>query len=140
MPRGKGARAPGGHVDVNAGRRYYTSADAPWGGFVDLRLSEGERGDYDAWLQADAPAIWEEVGVGLVDGLSLSVKYDAQNECFTASLLGKGFGSSPDRHCLVARGATWSEAVSLAWYKHSVLMDGDWSAYLSKTGGLNKFG
>ena len=137
MPR---AKQKAKSSDPNAGRKYYLPTDAPWGGFVDLRLEESERGDFDGWYTADVSDWTGVLQETLVDGMALSVKYDADSSCFTASLLGKGVASDDGRYCLVARGATWEEAIALVIYKHAVLMDGDWSNYRPKSRTLSKFG
>ena len=140
MPRGKVSRGEPRKGDPNAGRRYYAEPDAPWGGFVDLVLEESERSDFDAWSESDAPAVWSGLAEGLVDGLNLSVKYDLQNACFAASLLGRGFGASPDRHCLLARASTPGEAIALVIYKHVILSGGDWSRWIASSGNRRQFG
>jgi len=137
MPRkGKSTNAPA-RVDVNASRLYYCDANAPWGGYVNLRITEEERGDFDEWCVAERDSFQGSLDLALVDGLKLGVSYDAENSAYIATFTGAGCHGDKSRYVLSARGATFSEAVALLVYKHQVLMDGDWSSYSPATGKAN---
>jgi len=140
MPRSKSPRKPVVRTDPNANRPYYLPGDAPWGGFVDLRLDPAQRAEFLAWLQEAALSIWSWVGDELTLGLSLSIKWDAENSTFVASYLGRGLPDFDDRWCLTARADSPEEALGLLQYKHRVLMDGDWSDYMPRTGRMRGWG
>lgn len=140
MPRGKSTTRPGKKDDVNAKRKYWCASDAPWLGFVNLKVSENERSDFDGWSQAEGENIWPMLEEQMVEGLKLSVSYDAENGCSVATFTGAGCVGIRERCCFTARAATWDEAVRLLLYKHLILMDGDWSSYLPKTGRRQTFG
>lgn len=134
MPRGK--KSPNGKVSLPANdvRKYFRPSDAPWGGYINLRVSAGERADFDGWSQAEGEAIYAYLDDCLTEGLKYGHSYDAENSCYIATLTGGGCLMDPARYVLLARGATWWESLALLMYKHEVLLHGDWSNYRPATG------
>ena len=140
MPRTKKSVDAPKKADVNAGRKYYLPAEAKWGGFIDLRLDEQQKAEFLAWA-AESPATWtDDLQEMLAEGLNLSIKFDAENSTFIASVMGAGITNSNERYCLTARSDVWTEALALVVYKHVVLMDGAWDDFLPKTGRLRQWG
>lgn len=137
MPRKGNAGAKSAKVDVNASRLYYCPGDAPWGGYVNLRINEEERADFDAWATEETADFQRSLDLALVDGLKLGVSYDAENSAYVATFTGSGCHGDKARYLLSARGSSFSESVALLVYKHTVLMDGDWSSYSPATGRMN---
>lgn len=138
MPRGK--KDDKNKSDPNAGRRYFTSSEAAWGGYVDLKLDADQHATFDDWFHA-TNAEWPVLLTdALAEGLSLSVKWDAASQCFVASLAGAGVSNSNERYVLTARSTDMFEAMALSVYKHSILMRGDWGDYKPRTGRLAQWG
>ena len=120
-------------VDVNASRKYYCAPDAEWGGYVNLKVNENERSDFDGWQIEEAANISPYLEDQAIEGLKLSVSYDAENSTYIATFTGAGCINDPARYCLTARSDTLAEATNLLLYKHVVLLDGDWSSYMPNT-------
>lgn len=129
MPRKQRDRNTSARVDVNASRRYFCPTDADWGGYINLRVAEEERMDFDGWRVEEAANIAEYWQQALVDGLKFSVTYDAENSAYIATFVGAGCKADKARYSLSARGADLFEATELLLYKHMVLLDGDWSGF-----------
>lgn len=136
MPRKGKSTAANGKADVNASRRYFCPAEAVWGGYVNLRITQEERGDFDLFCNENADDLETALETAIVDGLKLGVTYDAENSAYIATFTGAGCVGDKARFVLVARGQSYQEAVALLVYKHFVLLDGDWSSYRPATGGF----
>lgn len=134
MPRGKRQAGSARKSDVNASRLYYCAADASWGGYINLRISEDERSDFDLWQTEEQANLSRFLESATVDGLKLSVTYDAENSAYIATFTGAGCHGDKARYCLSARSSDLNEAINLLLYKHLVLLDGDWGAYAPATG------
>lgn len=134
MPRGKRKADASPTRDVNASRLYYCASEAPWGGYVNLRVSEDERQDFDDWTVEEAASLGRYLETATVEGLKLSVTYDAENSSYIATFTGAGCHGDKARYCLTARSSDLTEAINLLLYKHLVLLDGDWGAYAPSTG------
>lgn len=134
MPRAKRNGSKASKPDVNASRVYYCAPDAPWGGYVNLRLVEEEREDFDNWAAEEAANLGGFLETALIDGLKLTVSYDAENSAYVATFTGAGCHGDKSRFCLTARSSVMTEAINLLCYKHYVLLDGDWGAYAPATG------
>jgi len=62
------------------------------------------------------------------EGLKFALSYDIRNQCFVASLSGR---PSPTEDydwnaTLTGRGGTIPESMAVLFYKHVVLLGGDW--------------
>jgi hypothetical protein len=140
MPRGKSKSDVKAKSDPNAGRRYYAPSDAAWGGYVDLKLDEDRRADFDNWFQETGQSAMAHVFDALVEGLVLGCRWDEANQCYLATFTGAGVSNSNERYVLTARSGDFSEALALLVYKHTVLMAGDWGDFRPRTGQLRQWG
>ena len=140
MPRAKSPKNSPAKHDPNAGRKYYLPQDAVFGGYVELRIDEDQKGAFDLWYGEHEYEIAGMAAETLVDGMALSIKYDAANQCFLASYSGAGVTGSNERYVLTARSSSWPEALALLVYKHDELMGGMWDDFLPRTGRLRSWG
>lgn len=99
-------------------------------GFVNINLEEDEKTYYTQWAIENETEVWNELTEILLTGLKISIKNDAANDCFIASLTGKGARKFPLFNLTIsARASSWTSAVSLLVFKHVVLAETDWSKY-----------
>jgi len=122
-PKGKGK---GGDADGEE--------RAVWGGFVNVPLEADEKTHFKVWMTENETEIVEEVASTHLAGFKLSTVWDTENDCYIATLTGKGVKQHhPDRqYALSARGNDWWTAICLVIYKHVVCCDYDWSSYWSE--------
>ena len=140
MPRGKKQDEKKQDHDPNVGRKYYCAPDAVWGGYIDLRLDEDRRSAFDDWYLAPTFDREKLLQGLLVDGLSFSLKFDANASSFLATFTGAGVSGSNERYCLTARAGEADEATALLLYKHQVLLSGSWGDVLVRSGKLKAWG
>lgn len=140
MPRAKKDTRSQPKHDPNAGRRYYLPGNAVFGGYIELKLDEEQRAAFDLWYCDHEQTFAEMVSETVVDGMALSIKYDAENQCFSASYSGAGVTGSNERYVLTARSSSWPEALALLVYKHDELMGGCWDDFTPRTGRLRSWG
>lgn len=116
-------------------------ADAPWGGYINIRLTEAQVETYRVWAASEGPATWWNLFTELVDsGAKIGLVYDSENECYIASLTGRLLPEFDSRYCMTARGGTLEETVSLLVWKHFVLAQGNYNDYRPRTGTFLRFG
>lgn len=130
MPRARKQPNDKQKADVNKGRRYFAPPDAEWGGYINVRVDASERADFDGWQVAEQANISRMLEDAAIEGLKLSVSYDAANSAYVASFTGAGCLADDARYVLSARSGDFWEAVALLLYKHHVLLRGDWGAYM----------
>lgn len=116
-------------------------ADAPWGGYINIRLTDTQVEAYRAWAAVEGAATWWNLFTELVDtGAKIGLVYDSENECYIASLTGRLLFEFESRYCMTARGATLEETVSLLVWKHFILAQGNYDDYRPRTGTFLRFG
>lgn len=129
MPR-KGrsdvANSSKGTPQTNTSRK---QGEDDWGGFIAVSLSDEDKAAFAVWAEAERDAIWTMFDDLLGSGFKWGVSFDAENDCYIASLTGCGVVGTPLRWCLTARGGAWDAAVQLVLFKHYVLAQGDWGNY-----------
>lgn len=120
---------------------YYLPNEAPWGGFVNIRLSDEQREEFSSWYAANAahfPSTFDDM---LGSGLKATFSYDAEHECYILALQGALMGSSPgDRFVSTSRAGTLNEVIALSVWKHDVLCRGDYGNYRPKDSTFMKWG
>lgn len=140
MPRAKKDTSKAAPYNPNAGRKYFLPADAVFGGYINLKLDEEQHEAFDIWYGEHEHLFAGMAAETLVDGMALSIKYDAENQCFFATYSGAGITGSNERYVLTARSSSWPEALALLVYKHDELMGGMWDEFLPRTGKLRSWG
>lgn len=119
--------------------------DAPkidWGGFVDIRLTDGEKETFHHWHTELGDGIWGELVEVVSSGFKLGLSYDPSGDFYLATLTASGVDviGLQDRYCLTARAPEWAMAIALLLFKHIVIARRDWGAYKPRTGRMENFG
>lgn len=98
-------------------------------GYVRCELSSADKDAYRLWEEMQsAEGLYNQV-VSLVDGGYL-FKAGSGKDGFQASLSANETGTAWDGYVLTAFASHAGRALSLLLYKHGVLMQGDWSAWM----------
>ena len=109
---------------------YYLPNDAPWGGFINIRLDEEQKGEFFEWMAAHVahyPAYFDDL-IGA--GLKATFSYDVENDCYILALQGGLVGSmSGSRFVSTSRAGTMSEVIALTVWKHIILTEGDYGNF-----------
>lgn len=120
---------------------YLLPSDAPWGGFINIRLSEEQHEEFFAWDEENADHVSGYFEEMLGAGIKASFSYDAHNQCFILAVTGALMGSTPlSRFCSSSRAGTLPQVISLTVWKHVVLAHGDYGNYRPKNGSFMSFG
>jgi len=114
--------------------RFWLPNDARWGGFINIRLSEEQTGEFHGWYAVNQQHVAGYLDDHLADGVKFGAAYDAENECVIVTYTGALVSKSNERYCVTSRAGTLSAAVALAVWKHEVLAQGDYGAYNVRTG------
>ncbi len=121
-------------------RPFYVPDDAKWGGFLNFRLTEDDADEFHLWFQkAQAEAGWILLDEAIRAGIKLSVTYDFQNNTFIATFTGDLLRIK-DRRSMSSRAPYWAQAVLLQVFKHSVLLQGDYSRTVTPSKDWKSFG
>lgn len=88
---------------------------------ISSKLTDAELLEFETWYAKQQPKLWNTLTDILLDGHKQGVSWDAYNDCFIASLTGRGDGVTNDGRCLTSRSQDWIEAVALNLYKHLVI-------------------
>lgn len=128
------SKSPPKQDPTNAERQqYHLENDAPWGGFINIRLDDEQKADFFGWLEANSahyPAAFDDM---LGDGCKVSFAFDAHHDCYVCSVMGALVGSAPaDRFASTSRAGTLSEVIALSVWKHYELCRGDYGNYRPK--------
>lgn len=125
----------------NVRQPYLLDSDAPWGGFVNIRLTDDQHDEFFSWEEANREFVSGYFDEMLGAGIKASFSYDASNECYILAVTGALMGSTPgSRFCSTSRAATLVQVMALTVWKHVVLSRGDYGNYRPKGGGFMSFG
>jgi len=111
-----------------------------WGGFLNLRLTEEHKADFDAWHEASRETIGVLLDDAMIDGLKVSIAYSPENEAYCATFTGQLIPAHNTRYAASSWAGTWQEAVALMCWKHFVLAQGSWFDFLPHSGKLKRWG
>ena len=138
MPRGKGnstgsAQSTGTPVKVE---------EFDWGGFINVRIDEDDKAQYDLWAEDNDPTMWVNFQDYLGRGFKFSLAYDPKGDFYLATFTAAGTKliGIDLRCCLTARAPKWETAISLLMFKHEVLAHGNWGSYLPSQMKFANFG
>lgn len=106
--------------------------DADWGGFVNIPVSEQDKEKFNAWFTENEAVLVDALSDLIFAGLKFSCVFDADNDCFIATLTGKGSPGLPLRMAMSARAGDYVTGVGLLLYKHFILADSDWGQFTPK--------
>lgn len=120
---------------------YHLPNDAPWGGFVNIRLSDEQKDSFHLWLEANSahyPADFDDM---LNSGCKISFAYDAQHQAYVVSTMGALMLADPNkRFASTSRAGTLNEAIALTVWKHLELCRGDYGNYKPSDGSFMSWG
>lgn len=119
---------------------FFSPSDAPWGGFINVRLTDEHRGQFEAWYSSHSNDIGAMLTDILATGIKLSLTFDHENQCFLATLTGALVPPSRDRFAVSTRAGTMSEVLALACWKHFVLAKQNYGAFRPKSGDFLHWG
>lgn len=115
-------------------------ADAQWGGFINIRLSDEEKETAQLWIREHEREAFAMFADNLGEGFKFSLSYDAENQSYIASYTGAGWVGSELRCSMSARAGTWFEALALLVWKHNIHASGNWGQYRTDGRKVPSFG
>lgn len=122
-------------------QRYYLPTEAPWGGFINLRLDDESGALFATWLaSADGKNYASFVDDMLGEGIKVTLAFDQEHSCYICSASGALCTETPKhRYSSSSRAGTIAEALAMTAYKHFKIVNLDYSDYRpSKTAnGMN---
>lgn len=120
---------------------YLLPNDSPWGGFINIRLSEEQKLEFFAWDEENTQHVSAYFDEMLGAGIKASFSFDATNECYVLAVTGALMGTTPgSRFCSTSRGGTLAQVMSLTVWKHVILAKGDYGNYRPKDSSFMSFG
>jgi len=137
MPRKASPKQPKPVLPVG---EFYLPADSAWGGFINLRLNEEHKTQFDRWYGDDAPLVWQLLDDAIGGGMKFSLAYDAENQAYIATFTGKLYPDATSRCATSSRAPVLDEAIALLVWKFFVLAQCDMGDYLVKTSSLHRWG
>jgi len=128
MPRAKSSPVKKSSFGPSSAQPARASSEADWMSFVPCELDVSQREEFTVWQADNVTAMWVELDDAIGKGWKHSLTYDAQNECYVASLSGRpSITADYDWLCtLTGRGGSMNEAIAVLVYKHVVLLRHDW--------------
>lgn len=120
---------------------YFLESDAPWGGFINIRLSDQQKEEFHAWQEDNHEFSARYFDEMLGSGIKASFSYDAHNECYVLAVTGAlVLDIASSRFCSTSRAGSMAEVVDLTVWKHDVLARGNYGNYKPKTGAFLSWG
>lgn len=111
--------------------KYWLTNDAPWGGFINVSINDNEKAEFHAWADENAQHVVTMLEDLLNEGMKYGAAYDRENQCYIVTLTGGLVLGSNLRCCVTTRAGTWSEANTLAVWKHYVFVQEDYGDLLT---------
>lgn len=93
--------------------------------FIDVQLDEKGREKLKAWYASltDQETLVDEL---LSEGYKITMSWDTRNQCYSAFLVPSSEKSPNWGMILTARSGNWYRAVVALYYKHKLMLKGDW--------------
>jgi len=139
VARKKGSSVSPNKPDIPVGR-YFLSEDAPWRGFLNLRLDDSHKQAFESWTTAypnEPQRIFADL---LAEGAKIGFSYDGANQCFITTITGALLDGDTGRYVMTTRAGTWADSLALACWKHDQLAQGDYGDYLPRSGTMQSWG
>jgi hypothetical protein len=106
-------------------KEWYQMARIRYGvDFVNLKLTEEDRGTFTAWAEANNGDVLTYLEQLIGAGYKLSLNEDEENHCFIAAITGGQDNRDNRNKCMISRAPDLLDALQLALYKHFVLCNG----------------
>jgi len=103
----------------------------PWGGYLNMRLTEEQKRQFQLWYEQMKDDVWELFLQSLMEGMKFSLTYDSNTDTYTACLT-----NSPRCPCgvtslyvLSAFAQDWRIATAILIFKHYQLLGGTWENF-----------
>jgi hypothetical protein len=139
-PRKKTPQKPQVQYEENvpAVGRYFTPNDAEWGGFINIRITDEQKEEFQTWAAQEGERLWDYIDELLGDSMKIGMSYDRENECVIVTFTGSIPSTLMDsRYVMTTRAGTLSECLQLAVWKHVILLRGDWGNYRPRNSGVS---
>jgi len=132
MPR-KSASVPSLDTPDKAVKQgiFWLDNDAPWGGFINVVVTDAEKGEFHEWYDENADHVNPMMDDLLAEGMKYGVSFDRENECYIVTLTGGLVEKANLRCCVTSRAGTWADANALAVWKHYILCAGNYGDLLT---------
>jgi len=111
--------------------KFWLANDAPWGGFINVALNDGDKAAFHVWADEHADQVTPMLDDLLAEGMKYGCSYDRENECYVLTLTGGLVERANLRCCVTSRAGTWAEAEALAVWKHYILCAGNYGDLLT---------
>lgn len=99
-----------------------------WKGFIDVKLSDADKGNYAAWDIADSD-VWDGIATYCESGVKIALSYNAQNASFNCAGTGQPASGANNGYCVVAHAKTPYEAARVWLFKVSTMLPDVWNEY-----------
>jgi hypothetical protein len=108
-----------------------SAARPSWQGFIDFRLGDDQLTELDEW-QPSSLEVFEAVDGILLSGYRLTVSYNPQTKLATCTIIDDDKKRPSGGYGLSTADVNSAAALKAAVYKHSLVLQGDWSSLLDK--------
>lgn len=119
---------------------FWLPSEAPWGGFVNVKLTDIQRKDFYAWYAEPPATLLTYLDDIIGEGMKVSFAYDRENQCYIVTYTGALMERRDSRFACSSRAATFEEALALSVWKHVVLALGDYGNWKPRTGEMFSWG
>lgn len=119
---------------------FWLPNDAPWGGFVNIKLTDEQAEEFKIWFDGQSDEIAEYLAEIGYEGMKFGSSYDREHQCWVVTFTGALMEKRDTRCCCTSRAGTMLEAWGLAVWKHAFLALGDYGMYRPKTGTMLSWG
>lgn len=137
MPR-KSSSKP--QQPVEASLPYATTADTPWGGYVNLSLSDGDKTAFQVWVELNADYMDSHLTDVVGEGVQLSLKYHIKEGGFSCTLTAKPHPDIDVRCCMTSWAGSPTQALHITLYKWLQILCKDMSDFRPSTGTFARWG
>jgi len=107
------------------------AARPSWQGFLDFRLDDDQLTELDEW-QPSSLEVFEAIDGILLSGYRLTVSYNPQTKLATCTIIDDDKKRPSGGYGLSTADVNSAAALKAAVYKHSLVLQGDWSSLLDK--------
>lgn len=111
--------------------KFWLPNDAPWGGFINVTITDAEKGEYHAWVDENRQNVPSMLDDLVADGMKYGIAFDRENDCYIVTLTGGLVEKANLRCCVTSRAGTWADADALAVWKHYILCAGNYGDLLT---------
>ena len=120
--------------------KYYLEEDAPWGGFINIKLDDDAHDAFDVWNAAHHNEIAQLFIDLMAEAIKVGFAYDSEHQCFITTFTGALVDGDKARYCMTTRAGTWDECLALSLWKHTVMAQGNYRDFLPRSGTFKSWG